>query len=84
MSIMDGISLWLGKAIAEVLIALAVLALIVLAAVVFHIPAWWRQRKCDHSRFYETRSCDAVCSLCGADLGFIQPWREKFPKGEIR
>lgn len=30
-----------------------------------------RQRRCEHKRFRETMACDAVCTDCGKNLGFI-------------
>lgn len=32
----------------------------------------FRQNRCDHDGgVNETRSCDAICKLCGKNLGFI-------------
>ncbi len=30
-----------------------------------------KQSKCKHERFHETSACDAVCTSCGKNLGFI-------------
>ena len=36
-----------------------------------------KQALCKHDGFVcETSSCDAVCSDCGKNLGFIGPWRK--------
>lgn len=40
-------------------------------------PAAIRRARCKHERFYETRACDAVCSACGKNLGFIGAVRER-------
>jgi len=37
-----------------------------------------RQFLCRHDkRISETSSCDAICSKCGKNLGFIGAWHEK-------
>lgn len=33
------------------------------------------QRRCPHRRIAETQACDAICSDCGKNLGFIGAWR---------
>ncbi len=41
------------------------------------IPRRARQMKCPHERYRETMSCDAVCTSCGKNLGFIGAVRDK-------
>lgn len=41
------------------------------------LPDAIRRARCKHERFYETRACDAVCSACGKNLGFIGTVREQ-------
>ncbi len=31
---------------------------------------------CPHLHVRETMACDAVCTDCGKNLGFIQAWRD--------
>jgi hypothetical protein len=38
---------------------------------VFYVLTSIKQSKCKHERFYETSACDAVCTDCGKNLGFI-------------
>jgi len=40
------------------------------------------QKKCPHVKYYETRACDAICSECGKNLGFIGEVRKVNPAGE--
>jgi hypothetical protein len=37
----------------------------------------YTQAKCLHKSFYETMACDAVCSHCGKNLGFIGKVRDQ-------
>lgn len=43
----------------------------------FTLPRTIKQYKCKHERVYETQACDAICSECNKNLGFIGSWREK-------
>lgn len=36
-----------------------------------------RQTFCYHKKYYETMACQAVCSDCGKNLGFIGAVRER-------
>jgi len=37
-----------------------------------------RQAKCKHTgRINETSACQAICAVCGKNLGFIGNWRKK-------
>lgn len=38
---------------------------------------WVKQAQCKHERVFETGACDAVCTSCGKNLGFIGTWRER-------
>jgi hypothetical protein len=50
----------------------AAFGFLLLAFVLWH---GWRVRRheacCKHEHYYETGACDAVCSDCGKNLGFI-------------
>ena len=35
-----------------------------------------RQARCKHDTVFENGACDAICSLCGKNLGFIGSWRK--------
>lgn len=56
-------------------------ALIILVGVIYvvgtTVPKALRRSRCAHPRFHETRACDAICSDCGKNLGFIGTVREK-------
>ncbi len=73
---MEWFWLWFMKPFAELAFGLLLLAVIGIGAALFSIPRIIRQRRCKHERFYETRSCDAVCTDCGKNLGFIGTVRE--------
>lgn len=59
------------------IIGLVIFALIVfcfaLAAVITRV----KQFRCKHEKYYETQSCDAICSRCGKNLGFIGRLKKK-------
>lgn len=59
---------WLGWNIVAPAITLAVVMLII---GLLGLPRMIRQAQCAHDRYFETRSCDAVCTSCGKNLGFI-------------
>ena len=46
------------------------------------IKIYFKRRNCNHDKYYETASCDAICCTCGLNLGFISGSREKYPHGE--
>lgn len=52
-------------------IGVALFFLCVIASAIFFCAQALRQRWCKHRQFFETRACDAVCSRCGKNLGFI-------------
>jgi len=61
----------------ETIEAVGFLLLIVLA-VFIKTEEWRRQNNCKHDGgVNETSSCQAICKLCGKDLGFIGNWRHK-------
>ena len=63
------------------LIGLAVLAVmavpVLLLVVAIFVKERMKQYKCPHENYYETMSCDAICSNCGKNLGFIGNVRDK-------
>ena len=74
-----GLLVYLGVVVGYVLLVLFVCFLIIGGLWVFlKIP----QLRCKHERYYETRSCMAICTACGAKLGFIGNVRKKNPTGE--
>ena len=38
---------------------------------------WIKTLRCQHPSVIETQACDAICTKCGANLGFISAWRNK-------
>ncbi len=58
-------------------IGVALFFLFVIASAIFFCVQALRQRWCKHSQFFETRACDAICSRCGKNLGFIGTVREQ-------
>lgn len=58
-------------------IGVALFFLFVIASAIFFCVQALRQRWCKHRQFFETRACDAVCSRCGKNLGFISTVREQ-------
>ena len=73
----DALVFWLMKPLAEVAIALAVLAVVSLVYGLACLPRYFNQRQCTHEAVREDGKCDAWCRACGKNLGFIGTWREK-------
>jgi len=63
-------------------ISLLVIGLIILVVLIGSLKQWFKQARCKHNNVHETRACDAVCSQCGKNLGFIGTWRERHKTGE--
>jgi hypothetical protein len=72
-----GLLAYLGWVLAPVILAIALGLLVFLVVVIVSIPRKIKQLRCRHLRFHETMSCDAVCSACGKNLGFIGTWRKR-------
>ncbi len=68
------VAAWFGWNVgAPLFLGVVVLLLIGL----YSIPGAIRRALCEHRQFYETRSCDAICSNCGKNLGFIETARQR-------
>lgn len=67
----------IGWALGEVALAVGIIFAIGIVALIFSAPRLWRQSRCKHLHFHETGKCDAICSDCGKNLGFIGTWRDK-------
>lgn len=72
-------ALWahIGWAIGEMVIGLFLLVIIGLISLLIMTPRLIRQARCKHLHYHETGSCDAICTDCGKNLGFIGSWRDK-------
>jgi len=47
------------------------------------VAQYLRERKCKHDKgVRESQACEALCVVCGKNLGFIGTWREKNIKGK--
>lgn len=57
--------------------------LVMLSVLIYYsIVEYLRERKCKHDKgVRETQACEALCVVCGKNLGFIGTWREKNIKG---
>lgn len=64
---------WVGKYIAQALFIGGVFII----AILLNLPSATKMVFCKHPRYRENRACDAICSDCGRNLGFIQPLRER-------
>lgn len=58
------------------LFVLAVVVLLFLTLLLL-APRWIKQALCKHVDYWENRSCDAVCTRCGKNLGFIAEVRRR-------
>jgi hypothetical protein len=68
---------WLMKPLAEAALWLTLLAVVLLIYGLASLPGYLKQRRCKHEQVREDGACNAWCSACGKNLGFIGTWREK-------
>jgi hypothetical protein len=73
---MEAFIFWLMKPLAEIAIGLVVLVGAVLIYLLASIPGSIKQHRCKHEKVREDSACNAHCSACGKNLGFIGTWRE--------
>jgi hypothetical protein len=65
------------------IIALLLLIFMIIAYLVMNLTTYIQQSRCKHDGgVNETRSCDAICKLCGKDLGFIGTEANKIRRGQ--
>ena len=69
--IAHGIEARVGWMVGDLLSALAVFIALMTLCMLWMLPTWYRQWRCPHERYFETRGCDAVCNRCRKNLGFI-------------
>lgn len=54
------------------IIALLLLIFMIIAYLVMNLTTYIQQSRCKHDGgVNETQACDAICKLCGKNLGFI-------------
>ena len=59
------------------IIGLTLFGIILLVVIIYFSRLYLKQVFCKHSRVYETMACNAICSSCGKNLGFIGNWQDK-------
>lgn len=59
------------------IIGLILFALFLLFLILWFIKDAWIQWRCKHEKFYENMACNAICSKCRKNLGFIGTVREQ-------
>lgn len=59
------------------IIGLFLLALISLIALVCWCKAMIKEYFCKHNDWWENQQCQAICSNCGKDLGFVGTIRKR-------
>lgn len=67
--------------VGDVVAALLMACFFVVALIVFIVKTT-RQTLCKHPAVYETSACDAICKMCGKNLGFIGTWQKRTVKGK--
>lgn len=67
----------IGWALGELALAASIMLAVVFVLAFANLPRLIRQTRCKHTRFHETGKCDAICTDCGKNLGFIGAWRAK-------
>ena len=73
---MEYISFWLAKVAVDVAIFIVGMIVLFSWALFPYLARMRKQRKCPHEYVHETQACDAICTQCGKNLGFIQHWRD--------
>nr|DAH73672.1 MAG TPA: zinc-ribbon containing domain protein [Caudoviricetes sp.] len=74
----DYLWFWLARAIVDNALQLIFLAIGLLVITVLALEKWVRQSRCRHDgRIHETQACEAICTKCGKNLGFIGAWRKR-------
>lgn len=59
-------------------LGLTVLGVIIIVYLYQTLSKIYRYTKCSHDgKLYETQACDAICSKCGKNLGFIGNLKRK-------
>lgn len=75
------IEFWLAKTLAELVTLGIVFVVLFVVLLLLALPRAIKQWRCKHDgSIHETQACDAICSQCGANLGFIGSWRERHKK----
>lgn len=67
----------IGWTLADLAIGFVVLSALGVFMSLLSLPRWLQQRRCKHETYHETQACDAICSRCGKNLGFIGSWHER-------
>lgn len=53
------------------ILVLGILAMYSAFLTFVYAPVLWRRFRCEHREFRENGACDAICTHCGKNLGFI-------------
>ena len=61
----------------QTIVEVIVVTLLVIWFVTIEAKKYFKQKRCKHVKYHETGSCDAVCTSCGKNLGFIGAVRDK-------
>ncbi len=61
----------------ETILTLVLIVIFILIHSYYGIKKYFKQKNCDHSDYRETMACDAVCTKCSKNLGFIGKIRDK-------
>ena len=61
----------------ETILTMALVVIFILLKSYWALKDYIKKRKCDHSGYRETMACDAVCTKCSKNLGFIGTVRDK-------
>lgn len=73
----DYLIFWLSQFASQVIFFGTLLVIIFAFFIVTALPGYIKQIRCKHDTYRETTACDAVCTDCGKNLGFIQKLRDR-------
>ena len=76
-------SFWWAKFLVELQISGAVFLLLFLLAMIPVAKSSFRQWRCKHETYRESRACDAICTKCNKNLGFIDNVRKMKNRREV-
>lgn len=74
---------WISKTLAEMTVGIGILLILVFGAVVMTFFEKLKQWRCEHSTYRENRACQAICTSCKKDLGFIADLRADKSRREV-
>lgn len=77
-------SFWWAKFLVELQISSVVFLVLLVIGLYPVAKSYFRQWRCKHETYWENRSCDAICTKCEKNLGFVGTVRKMKNHREVR